>query len=87
MGTIIYFDEMLPATDAEARKNPAAQRQLEILTPSGEHEIHLRLGRLNSQNDGNGYTVKLDQVTVQKFREALEQAADRLQYRESPADR
>jgi hypothetical protein len=78
MGTQLYFDVMLPATDAEARGNTAVHRQLELLTLSGTNEIHLRLGRLDSQDDGDGYMVRLDNAAAQKLLDALEGATERL---------
>jgi len=78
MGTSCHFDRMLEATDPEVHRKPGGRRQLELLIPSGTNQINLRLGRLNSENGGDGLAVHLDRAAAQELADALVEAIERL---------
>ena len=69
MGTRIHVDEMLEACD---RGKTVGQRQLEVFTPSGTNELHLRIGELNEENEGHGSCIKLSPETATALLEGLE---------------
>jgi hypothetical protein len=80
MGTHFHFDQMLPASDSEARQHPNSQRQVEILIPSGTREIHLRVGELDQEHQGNGYAVLLKEEDAFALFKSLESAMFYLGY-------
>jgi len=58
MGSINYFDKMLPTVEYEAINIKNPERQLEVFTTGGK--LFLRIGKVNSENTGdNCYTIQL----------------------------
>lgn len=78
MGTHFQFDEMLRASDTEARSDSHAKRQVEVFIPSGTSEIHLRVGELNKQHMGTGYSVELSTAEARQLIDGIENAIRRL---------
>jgi hypothetical protein len=74
MGTLFHFDQEMPASDEQARGKDEATRQVEIFTSSGDHEIHLRIGNLNEQHQGTGFSVHLDKARANELLEGLQSA-------------
>lgn len=80
MGTLFHFGEMLPAFDAESQDKPGSKRHVEIFTSSGDHEIHLRIGKLNHEHMGNGYSVQLSEKDARALLKGLERAMNYIGY-------
>ena len=78
MGANFYFDQMLPAGDAEARNIENSQRQLEVFTHG--NKLWLGVGGINEENDGNRITVELSKSTVTELLESIERGAQYLGY-------
>lgn len=74
MGTQFHFDQVMPAPDEQARSKDKATRQVEVFTSSGDHEIHLRIGNLNEQHQGTGFSVHLDKARASELLEGLRRA-------------
>lgn len=81
MGTLFHYGEMLPASDAESRDKHRSKRHVEIFTINGDHEIHLRIGKLNHEHMGNGYSVQLREKDARELMKGLERAMNYIGYK------
>ena len=72
MGTIFFYDEMLPVH--RYSKSAGSRRQVEVFRPSGTSDIMLRIGNLDEQHMGRGAEVELNQKTALELIEAIETA-------------
>jgi len=80
MGSLLYFDEMLPAADQEALGQPGSARYVELIKTSGDHELHLRIGPLGQEAPSEGFRVKFDRDSARRFFDGLEGAMIYLGY-------
>lgn len=76
MGTLFHHDRMLPIGD-EGKD----QRQVEIFTTSGTHDLYLRIGNLNEQHMGQGHEVLLKEKDARELLEGLLRAMSYLGYK------
>ncbi|WP_321961592.1 hypothetical protein [Paraburkholderia sp. J7] len=72
MGANFFFDKLLPAADTEARKVPGSQRQVEIFTHGDG--LWLRVGLLDEEHQGQGFTVEFTKSAAAELAEGLDRA-------------
>jgi hypothetical protein len=77
MGSLFFYDQMLPVPEYESHGDEEPVRQLEIFTRG--LEIFIRTGPLGDENAGRGrYTARLSVMEVNRLSRALDEALMRI---------
>lgn len=78
MGTTFFTDKMMPADVFQEKRG---QRQVEILRPSGEDRLVLRLGELDEEHQGRGHAVWLNESDAREVLSGLVAAMNYIGFR------